>query len=239
MRIAIVGDVHGDFERLRAVEALGPDLVIQCGDLGFWPRWPTVGPELEAFTPQVPIRFCDGNHEDLETLFAQRVPGEPPRAHEVKPGLFWQDRGSTMTLPDGRVVLFVGGAESIDAGERTNGLDWFANEERLYKDDLDRLPDVHVDIVVSHTCPESFRIFDQLPYKIRELNRRKFRDISMESLDRVLERYRPSLWFFGHWHCPLVGENGGCEWRGLPRIDKEEGAGPIGPIEDKVFWMEG
>ena len=125
MRIAIVGDVHGEFSTLRAVENLGPDLIIQCGDLGFWPRWPTVGLELEAFTPQVPIRFCDGNHEDLETLFAHRVPGESPRAHEVKPGLFWQDRGSTLTLPDGRVVLFVGGAWSFDDYRREPGVDWF------------------------------------------------------------------------------------------------------------------
>ena len=51
-----------------------------------------------------------------------------------------------MALPDGRTVLFMGGALSVDKAWRTPGYDWFP-EESITTGDLDRLPDVHVDIV--------------------------------------------------------------------------------------------
>jgi len=37
-------------------------------------------------------------------------------------------RGSTFTLPDGSVVMFFGGANSIDQEYRTFGIDWFPEE---------------------------------------------------------------------------------------------------------------
>jgi len=44
---------------------------------------------------------------------------------------------------------------------RTPGYDWFP-EESITTGDLDRLPDIHVDIVISHTCPAEFEIMDEV-----------------------------------------------------------------------------
>ncbi|MBU1249423.1 MAG: hypothetical protein KKB70_12035, partial [Proteobacteria bacterium] len=42
--------------------------------------------------------------------------------------------------------------------------------------------------------------------------RYKFADPSSRVLDLVLERYRPKLWYFGHYHRFRQGEAEGCRW---------------------------
>lgn len=180
------------------------------------------------------IHFCDGNHEDhaaLRRLMAGEAiyrdrhwrvhpPAEPlavpegyqPQAHEVFPDtkIFFQARGSTLTLPDGRVILFAGGADSQDATERTRNFDWFA-QEMLTDEDFARFPDTHVDIVISHTCPTVFSL-GTLPLGPCQ---EKIKDPSRAILDRVWDKYRPSRWYFGHWHLSRTGNHRGCRWSGL------------------------
>lgn len=203
--ILVVGDVHGNHELLsRLIRVLQPKMVLQCGDFGYFPRLeyipPEGGPTVYPFrlegrlkTDGVPVHWCDGNHEDHETLAELRV-GQP-RAHEVVPKCFYQDRGSTLTLPDGRTVLFAGGAESWDRMRRTEGRDWFA-QELLTEADLARFPNCQVDVVISHTVPAliKFGHFDNRAHRAKQ------DDPSRAVLDEVFFRYRPRHWYFGHWH---------------------------------------
>ena len=48
-------------------------------------------------------------------------------------------------LPDGRIVLFMGGADSIDKKYRKIGFDWFP-EELITQKDIYELPDTHGNI---------------------------------------------------------------------------------------------
>ena len=110
MKVLVLGDVHGWWKDMMTVIGnVKPDLVLQVGDFGYFPRHAGYNPRGQVESP-VPIHWCDGNHEDHESLVALRNGGER-RAHEVAPNVFWQDRGSTILLPDGRVVLFIGGAD--------------------------------------------------------------------------------------------------------------------------------
>jgi predicted nucleotidyltransferase len=203
--ILIVGDVHGNHELLsRLIRVLQPKMVLQCGDFGYFPRLeyippegsPTVYPfklEGRLETGGVPVHWCDGNHEDHETLAKLRV-GQAG-AHEVAPNCFYQDRGSTLTLPDGRTALFSGGAESWDRAWRTEGRDWFA-QELLTVADLARFPNCQVDVVISHTAPALIEVghFDNRAHRAKQ------DDPSRPVLDEVFFRYRPRHWYFGHWH---------------------------------------
>jgi len=203
-RIIVVGDVHADYSSLNQfINRQQPTLLIACGDFGFWPKF---RPPLHDLKPgDCKVLFAEGNHEDYASLPDTRSPTE------VMPGLTWQPRGSTHVLPDGRTILFMGGAASIDREFRTKGENvseagWF-EREIIDASDMAALPDCKVDIVISHTCPAEFPI----PLNLSPCN-----DPSRWRLSSVLDRYRPKLWYFGHFHVHCFGQAIGCRWRGLP-----------------------
>jgi len=199
MKILAVGDVHGVFERLNhLIQQEEPDIILQVGDFGYWPR--LEDQDLEAIdTSRTRIYFCEGNNDDLDSLNALvKQPGQPV---ELAPNLIYMPRGAVLELEDGRRVLFMGGGQSVDRYRRDEGWDWFP-EEIISEDDLVHLPQPPIDIVISHTCPVEF--------PIEEARRKKLQDIdpSRAMLSRILHKYHPALWYFGHWH--TCGE-GICE----------------------------
>jgi len=173
-RIVIAGDIHGCFRALdQAIKYFEPDLVLQCGDFGIWP-WTDMDKIAEGFRTTdgrvVPAHFCDGNHEHHQTLRMFRECTSPP--FEVGREVFYQPRGSTITLPNGRIVLFAGGAYSVDKDQRTPGTDWFP-EEILTEDDFASFPNIpSVYMVISHAAPMSAALppdlFPQVPGPIPE-----------------------------------------------------------------------
>jgi hypothetical protein len=136
------------------------------------------------------IYWCDGNHEDHHSLLARET-------DEFWPNVTYMPRGSTMKLPDGRNVMFFGGAASIDRQWRTPGLDWFP-EEIIGPNDMENLPDEEVDIMITHTCPEEFNITGRFSLK-------KFKDPSRFYLSTLLDMYKPKEWYFGHYHVRANG----------------------------------
>lgn len=207
-RIIIAGDVHGDWRRFNVfLNKKKPEMVLQAGDFGYWPR--EEGYELNRLKNfDTKIHWCDGNHEDHWSL-------KQLTTNEVSPHVFYQPRGSILTLPDGRNVLFFGGATSIDKDVRTLGRDWFPEEVPSYADfeTLDKI-NVEIDIVISHTCPKEFEI-EIHPWLIHSLARERINDSTRSLLSCIRERFRPSLWYFGHWHVAMAGHYEGCRWRAL------------------------
>jgi hypothetical protein len=161
--------------------------------------------------------FCPGNHEDWEDLNLLAT-SENPTPIEVSENLFYMPRCSTLDLPDGRRVLFMGGAHSIDRDSRKLGYDWFP-QETITHGDIHNLPDTNIDIVVSHTCANYFKT--ELLDKTNDWRQTdsywlgKFRDPSCMALDAVWEQYRPKLWFFGHYHIAKFGDYRGTKWFAL------------------------
>lgn len=117
--------------------------------------------------------------------------------------------GSVLTLADGRKVLFIGGALSIDREYRILGESWFV-EETITQRDIEELPDDDIDIVISHTAPLEFKCVDYHD---------KFGiDPSRQALSYVLEKYHPKLWYHGHMHLYKEGFDKGCHWTCLSDI---------------------
>ena len=215
--IVVMGDIHGEFGKLNTwVNYKRPDIILQCGDFGYWPKHITKR-ERKCGAPLVPkmhetkLYWADGNHEDFWSL-AERDD------NETYPNVFHMKRGSTLDLPDGRLVLFMGGAESTDRQWRVEqemaGGDkiWFA-EERITEQDLSDLPDRRIDIVVSHAAPRDFDVFGG-EHDMRQ------HDPSRMALSYVLHKYKKHrpLWFFGHYHARVVGEYHGVKYFGLNMI---------------------
>lgn len=219
MKIMVLGDVHGDWSALnKLLNRKLPDIVLQCGDFGYWPNFV---PEASYFDikllrrvrrracnigPRVnkgcKLMWCDGNHEDHWSLKQRKT-------DELWPGVVYMPRGTVTKLPDGRKVMFVGGATSVDKDTRKLGVDWFP-EEVISMSDYASFPPSHkVDIVISHTCPTQFAMRDGYHDN----------DCSRTALSSVLEYYRPDRWYFGHWHSNKRGRyvdfGVDCEWQAL------------------------
>ena len=196
-----MGDVHGEIPKLNNfINKKSPDIILQCGDFGWWPSFPN-NVDKKAKFKNTKVYFCDGNHEEHTFLEQDGL------IHELCDNTFWCSRGSTLKLPDGRIVLFIGGASSTDKGYRKPGETWF-QEEDITDDDMQRaLEHDHVDIVISHTCPTKFKLDIAKIFvygKIADRNR--------QFLDEILDRYVPSLWYFGHWHTHDYGIYGDTSW---------------------------
>jgi Icc-related predicted phosphoesterase len=222
----VVGDIHGEFAKLNKIinrRRDSIDMILQCGDWGYWPKFHGTT-YVDRITGKVKIEnnynvkngktkiyFCDGNHEDHESL-------NKLESNEIIPNIFYMKRGTTLTLDDGRVVLFIGGASSIDKEFRTPGYDWFP-EEAITQQDIYNLPDMKIDIVISHTCPREF--YNKLKFRNNFVSL-KVNDPSMDALSYVLNKYKPPLWYFAHFHLFKQGYDSNCRWTALSYIGSSE-----------------
>jgi len=222
MKILFCGDLHGNWGALNnIINKKQPDIVLQCGDFGWWPQWEVTHPVLygrqsvwthKGLKPgNTKVYFCDGNHEQHPTL------NQDGEIHELYKNIFFCPRGSILQLEDLK-ILFVGGAASIDKDKRTPGHDWFP-EEMLNIKQCDRiLSHQDIDMVISHTCPESFNI---------QGSDGKMNDSTRLVLDKVLMTYNPDLWVFGHWHKFQLGHYKETNWFCLDY-----------PSHGSQWWME-
>ena len=113
-------------------------------------------------------------------------------------------------LINGYSVLALGGAYSVDKPYRLmRGAKWFA-QEQLSQDEMDAISRKYagekIDLVLSHTCPYSWRPTDLF-----------LRGIDQSSVDTSMEQWMElfkdnidfKVWLFGHYHddrvvCPKV-----------------------------------
>ena len=158
--------------------------------------------------------WCAGNHENHADL----VEREKNDDLEVMPNVFYKPFGTTLTLEDGRTVLFCGGARSNDQQWRIEGESWWPQEE-ITVEDLDKLPEKNIDIVISHTAPDEF--LQQMRSKGTidiDFSNPSDKDGSRHALSYVLNKYKPDLWYFGHWHLYAADVFRGTRWCCLDRL---------------------
>ena len=202
-KIIICGDIHARWDKLNSlINKKQPDIILQVGDFGYYPEYKNYHPH-HIKNGDTKIYWCDGNHENHDKL-------NIIKRNEIRPNVFYMKRGSVLTLPNGEIVLFMGGAESIDKHLRTIGVDWFP-QEVISQKDLENLPstDTKIDIVISHTCPLEFDLGDRFK------DTQKYKDCSRVALSRVLEIYKPAKWYFGHYHANIKGQYDNCKWECL------------------------
>lgn len=200
-QVRFIGDVHGKWSRYSKLIEEVPRS-IQVGDfgVGFRSRIKSgcTEPPQESMS-KGDHKFIRGNHDNPEYC-----------------------RGHACWIPDGAVldgkIFCVGGAYSIDKHYRTEGIDWWPDEELSYKElceMLDIYEKVRPQVVVSHEAPEcmvnkmcsvgGFRKLD-IPSPTRKV------------FDNMLEIHRPELWIHGHWHVDYHTIVAGTEFIGLGEL---------------------
>jgi hypothetical protein len=204
-----IGDVHGRFSEYANIISGLPSSV-QLGDMGLG-----FGKDNQ-FISSPRHYFIRGNHDDPEVCKKQKN--------------YLGDFGVT---EDG--YFFLSGAESVDRYLRTEGVDWWRDEELsasafnaafcLYRDEKPKL-------VFTHTCPSLIMgaVLGTRPRKIASTSR---------MLSAFFNEHQPETWIFAHMHVDMefdwnnthfvaLGECSVYELcRGFisPKFDKENNGG--------------
>lgn len=194
MRYRLIGDIHGDFNFYKhAIK--DAEKSIQLGDfgVGFYSHKTKIyTPELENIRYYGPL-YEETFKEEGPNLNHRFIRGNHDNPEACKKNKLW--------IPDGSMVdhfFCVGGALSIDKEFRTEGIDYWADEE-LTQQEFYKIAEIYEaikpDYVLSHECPESVA-----PHMFEWYSKLKFPSITRQGLQMLFEIHQPKYHFFGHWH---------------------------------------
>lgn len=193
----IIGDVHGKFdEYFKIID--GCKKSIQLGDFGF-------------NYPQVDLnhRFIAGNHDH----------------HEKKYDCL-NYLGDFGTYSNGLTYFFVSGGFSIDRCNKTEGVNWFQNEQLSYHQlglAIELYRQIKPDYVISHECPYSITpLFNNSDILERFGFSKDFKSMTSVALQTMYEIHKPKAWWFGHHHQSFIGNINGTRFRCLAELEYED-----------------
>ena len=231
--IYLTGDTHGDMSRFKYIDYQYSDIIIILGDFGgiFYndskqfsearKEW-----EDDIFGTLGDMRctflFIDGNHDNIDRL--EELPTKYKFGSQVgvvSDNVFYLKRGHIYTIED-KKFLCMGGALSQDKHRRTEGVDYWRNENPTFKDwnklEMALLDNQYkVDYVLTHTPPE-FIVKQILDYQIKTDPHTpqyiidsgqmdilyKLNDPTSKTLSKVYDMIDFKLWFFGHMHVNCI-----------------------------------
>lgn len=206
---AVAGDWHGDLAwaviTARSAAREGVTTLLHVGDFGL--DWP--GPKRARYEFRlnkhlmelgITLIVSGGNHDNWATI--QKLPVESDGLATFRSNIRVLPRGGRTEI-SGLVVGGLGGAFSVDKFHRTEGKDWWHNEEPTQAE-ADQLIDAgSVDVLITHDAPAGIPLvseFDLPP------------DINLQAeqtrvlLRSVVEALRPAHLFCGHWHQRKIHE---------------------------------
>jgi hypothetical protein len=204
MRILVAGDWHANGAHALATIDLaarsGIERIVQVGDFGFWPRFQAGRDYLAAVSHAardrgVEVWFCDGNHEDHDSL----PHAEADAPTKLAGGVIWVPRGVTVEWSD-RKLLFMGGAVSVDRDFRTSGRTWFASEIPSDGQWRRAMRAGQVDVVIAHDTVPSMPVRGGVPQSSIPWSARQRAAEHRDRLEKLRDRTQPELWIHGHWH---------------------------------------
>ena len=165
MKIAVIGDMHKDFEKLKETliylkrhESI--TTVIQVGDLGLNGPFYSYLENLSSLLVILRINFyfIDGNYDNIDWL--KSMSDNSYKEVMLYPNLYYMPRGSTLKLGD-KKFFFCGGGYSANQKKRIEKINYWKNEilteaevvsiKEHYKD-----KQLNCDFFISHDTIDSF-----------------------------------------------------------------------------------
>lgn len=179
------------------------DYLIIAGDFGliwredgtfkWWKKWF----DDKNFT----TLFVDGNHENYNLLEQYPIVDKfGGKVGKISDSIYHLKRGELYEI-DGKKIFTFGGAESIDKESRIREVNWWLREMPSYDEmhyGLNKLElnNFDVDIIITHSCPQSIK--NQLTSnKEATMLERYFENIKEFLKEKDNTYYK---WYFGHFH---------------------------------------
>lgn len=209
MVIRFIGDVHGKYNAYKRILKDSPPSV-QVGDMGVGFMKLRPDNDVQYLTNPPYDRMVAGNHK-----FIRGNHDNPAvcRKHSqyIADGTYWAPQR----------MMFVGGASSVDRALRTEGVDWWADEE-LSIAELNTIVDDYIrfkpKIMVTHDCPEEVAkaaFFDRHRGKLNPGVSARTR----QAFQSMFSAHSPDLWVYGHWHAPFDHVIGGTRFLCLAELE--------------------
>ena len=175
MRITFIGDIHGKTHYYNLLTQ-NFEKTYGLGDFGFKDKYDWHKANIDP----TKHKMLQGNHDYRGVDLEQYDFVLPDYGFDENLNMFW-----------------VRGADSIDKSKRTEGVDWFRDEEINYSilnyEVLPYYEQCKPKIMISHDCPQSIFL---------SLKRYKYSDksVTREALQAMFEIHQPEIWLFGHHH---------------------------------------
>ena len=214
MKWYITGDTHGDFSRFKEQTPKEKMAVIILGDSAVnWNLdkndWHFKNHLTNAY-PDITWYLLRGNHDARPTAVSgiredwdDDIQGYVLYEPEFLNIRYLRDGGEYII--DGFKVLTIGGAYSVDKWYRLRmGYRWF-EDEQLTENEMRYIETLvkgkHYDIVLTHTCPHSWRPTDLF---LPGLDQNSVDNTMERWLDNIKDIITWDLWLFGHYHADRV-----------------------------------
>ncbi len=204
--VYITGDTHRDFRRLYSIPKNKDDMLMVLGDAGINYLLNDEDERYKKYLNNFKIKlFCvRGNHEErpenINTYEEVDMFGGKVFVEKDYPNLIFAKDGEIYDI-DGKKVLVIGGAYSVDKEYRLlYGAKWF-KDEQLNKDEMDKIFDKvkgkHFDAVLTHTCPLKY---EPIEVFMAGLDQSKVDKSTEKFLDKIEEVIDYDKWYCGHYH---------------------------------------
>ena len=147
MKILILSDIHGDYNRTKQyIEKFSPEVVLCCGDVTT-----TYGKDCGIPSFDIPFYFIPGNHEcpELE-LYEHDFKKHLETPQKLRNNVFFLPRPSLLALPPSIYVAGLGGNYSVKDWNKLVTNKWHYSEHMFNK--LNGLVRIlgKVDILLTH-----------------------------------------------------------------------------------------
>lgn len=204
--ILITGDIHRDFSRIYKLEKDTDNMLIVLGDVGINYYLNEEDKNYKEYLKKLKLKlFCvRGNHEErpenISTYKEVEMFGGKVFIEEEYPNLIFAKDGEIYNI-DGKKILVIGGAYSVDKQYRLlHGYKWFKDEQLTKKEMdtiLDKVKGKHFDIVLTHTCPYKYEPREVF---MQGLDQSKVYKSMEHFLDKIEENINYAKWYCGHYH---------------------------------------
>jgi hypothetical protein len=220
--LAIFGDWHGDsgwaLTAVRSAAREGVRTAIHVGDFGLdWPgaKRGRYEAKLNKYLVDFGITLIvsGGNHDNWDTLAKLAV--EADGLATVRSNIRVLPRGGR-TVVEGLVIGGLGGAFSIDYQHRTEGKDWWPNEEPTQEEAEKLVAGGPFDILITHDAPAGVPLIGGFELSAEMAERANRTRILLRQLVNSLAV--PHV-FCGHWHQRRIHELAHPDGRSSTRVD--------------------
>lgn len=204
--VPVFGDWHGDVEWAKAcvrwLSEEGYTRALHVGDfaIGFNNNRQYTKP-LNYLCQQLGIKLyiTPGNHENYDVINALPLltEGEDAGWQQLASNLLVAPRGLRWSWRD---VSFVslGGGNSIDHRLRTQGRDWWREEQITMGDIMNIEAGGKADVMITHVAPNAAEYdLDGSYWRPEDV---RYSDESRTVMDLALAAVQPKLFFHGHYH---------------------------------------